>query len=438
MPNNKPKNNPIRFFGAGLFIALLFFVFLFQPKVYGATADELRTKIQQQTSDLAKLDAEIAKYQAALTTTKSQSSSLKNEIAKIDITRQKLKTDIAATMKKLAIAELTIDKLGIGIKSKEENIQSDREMIAETLRQLNQQEKQGLTETILGSDKISDFLDSAGRYISLSGKIDEKISNLTNNKKQLENDKKQTEAQKKLLDDFQNQLSDQKKVADSVRIEKDTLLTATKNKESNYQKLLNEQKKKKQQVEEELNKAEAALKIVLDPSLLPKAGTAALSWPLGKIIITQRFGNTDFSNSHQAVYNGQGHNGIDFGASTGSTVKAAADGKVLGTGNTDTTCQGASFGKWVFIQHDNGLSTLYGHLSLIKVSEGQVVNRGDSIAYSGNTGYSTGPHLHFTVYASQGVKVGSLKSKVAGCGTYTLPIASLNSYLNPLTYLPAL
>ena len=108
---------------------------------------------------------------------------------------------------------------------------------------------------------------------------------------------------------------------------------------------------------------------------------------------------------------------------------------MIGAGDTDKTCQGASYGKWILIEHDNGLSTLYAHLSLIKVSEGQIVTTSQLIGYTGNTGYSTGPHLHFTVYASQGVKVGSLKSKVAGCGTYYLPLASPNSYLNPLNYL---
>ncbi|MFA5290953.1 MAG: M23 family metallopeptidase, partial [Candidatus Paceibacterota bacterium] len=151
--------------------------------------------------------------------------------------------------------------------------------------------------------------------------------------------------------------------------------------------------------------------------------------------LTQGFGNTDFAQSHQAVYNGKGHNGIDLAASIGSQVYSAEDGQVAGIGDTDKTCLGASFGKWVLIKHNNGLSTLYAHLSSIKVGSGQSVKRGEVIALSGNTGYSTGPHLHFSLYASGGVKVSSLKSQVAGCGTYTLPIASYNAYLNPLNYL---
>jgi murein DD-endopeptidase MepM/ murein hydrolase activator NlpD len=118
----------------------------------------------------------------------------------------------------------------------------------------------------------------------------------------------------------------------------------------------------------------------------------------------------------------------------GTPIYAVADGVVEGVGDTDKTCPKASFGKWVFIRHTNGLATAYGHLSLIKATEGQKVKAGDLIAYSGNTGHSTGPHLHLTVYASNGVAErasASCKGK-----NYRMPIAPTNAYLDPLLYLP--
>ena len=128
------------------------------------------------------------------------------------------------------------------------------------------------------------------------------------------------------------------------------------------------------------------------------------------------------------------HNGVDFRASLGTRVKSASNGTVAGIGDTDIVCSGASYGKWILLKYDNGLSSLYGHLSVISVKSGQKVITGEVVGYSGNTGYSTGPHLHMSVYASQGVKISTLKSTVCN-GNYIIPLADTKAYLDPLIYL---
>ena len=115
---------------------------------------------------------------------------------------------------------------------------------------------------------------------------------------------------------------------------------------------------------------------------------------------------------------------------------AMGSGTVMGTGDTDLACKGASFGKWVFIKYNNGLSSTYGHLSVITAKVGQEVSAGDVVGLSGNTGSSTGPHLHVAVYASDGVKVDTVPSRSCGGKIFTQPIAALNAYLDPALYLP--
>lgn len=85
------------------------------------------------------------------------------------------------------------------------------------------------------------------------------------------------------------------------------------------------------------------------------------------------------------------HSGVDFSGAIGHAVYAAADGTVLETG-TDTYC-----GNYVILSHNNGEMTYYAHCSNILVEVGQAVVRGDTIAGMGDTGMSTGPHLHFAV-----------------------------------------
>jgi len=84
------------------------------------------------------------------------------------------------------------------------------------------------------------------------------------------------------------------------------------------------------------------------------------------------------------------HYGIDLRVSVGQDVYAAFDGKVR-----VTDCDKYGYGKFVVIRHSNGLETLYGHLSEILVEANQYVSAGDRIGLGGNTGRSTGPHLHF-------------------------------------------
>ncbi len=90
-----------------------------------------------------------------------------------------------------------------------------------------------------------------------------------------------------------------------------------------------------------------------------------------------------------------GTNGIDFGAPIGTSVYAAAGGTVLvAKGNG---AYNGGYGNYVVIEHGNGTQTLYAHLSKTTVSVGDRVGQNDLIGKSGNTGKSTGPHLHFEV-----------------------------------------
>ena len=93
------------------------------------------------------------------------------------------------------------------------------------------------------------------------------------------------------------------------------------------------------------------------------------------------------------------HYGIDYGAPTGTPIVASASGTVV-----RTSC-GSGYGKCLILQHDNGTRTLYAHNSVIYVSTGTSVKQGQKIAAVGNTGRSTGPHLHFEIIKSNGQKV---------------------------------
>ena len=101
----------------------------------------------------------------------------------------------------------------------------------------------------------------------------------------------------------------------------------------------------------------------------------------------------DYGEKFEPLYTDESpHRGIDYGCPEGTEILASNDGTVIYTGTLTV-----GYGKYVQLLHDGGYSTFYAHLSAILVREGQAVSIGQVIGLSGNTGNSTGPHLHFEV-----------------------------------------
>ena len=414
-----------------IFLAIFIFVIPFFSSA--ATIDELRLKISERNNAIADLEKEIVAYQEKLLTAGAEKQTLQAKINELENTRKKLTAELKVTENRITTASLSIEELGLAIAQKEADIFARRAEIADAIRQINQLELNTFVETAL-SGKFSTLWNDLEAMSQLKAGVGEALTAIKELKVGLEMDKRAEEAKRKNLVTFRGNLTDQKAIIEYNKKETNTLLSATKSKEANYKKTLAEKLALKEAFERELGEFESELNIAIDPTKIPPAGLGVLHWPLDSVAITQKFGLTSFSLSNPTVYNGSGHNGVDFRASIGTPVKAALAGVVKGIGNTDQVCPGASYGQWILLEHFNGLSTLYAHLSLIKISEREPVATGAVIGYSGATGYATGPHLHFTVYATQGVQVANRQSKVCG-GTYRMPIADPKAYLNPLQYL---
>ena len=284
---------------------------------------------------------------------------------------------------------------------------------------------------LLSNKNLTDFWIEIENTIKVQAEISDQVDEVRDIKASLELAKADLEQKKKELEDYTNELSGKKQALLSTKKEKSSLLSVTKNTEANYQKILKDKLALKEALDQEINAYESQIRLAIDPKSFPPAGKGILAWPLDYVYITQNFGKTSESGR---LYVSGTHNGVDFRAAIGTKVKSAGDGVVEGVGDTDLVCAGASYGKWVFIRYDNGLASAYGHLSVISAKSGQRVKTGDVVGYSGSTGYSTGPHLHMSVFAGQGVKISTLKSAVCK-GTYTMPLADIKAYLDPLIYL---
>ena len=117
----------------------------------------------------------------------------------------------------------------------------------------------------------------------------------------------------------------------------------------------------------------------IDPSLAPLTKANA--------IVTSPFG----LRMHPILKRPMKHNGVDLGAKFGSEIYAAGDGKVILTNFNSIS------GNYLVVEHKDGQSSSYAHLSKIAVSKGDMVSKGQIVGYVGSTGRSTGPHLHYEV-----------------------------------------
>lgn len=396
--------------------------------------DDLKSKIDDRNSKIKQIEEEIKAFNNEINKTTKETKTLQNTIKSLDTTDKKLKADINLTASKIDKTNFVIQDLSFDIEETEKRINSDLKALEESLRNLYQKEDENIVVVFLNNKNLNDFFDHIEYLKRFNKELKVKNDELQVLKNDLTSKKQSQENENKRLKNLKEDLSDKKKIVEINKIEKSTLLVQTKNKEATYKELLKQKQTEKDLFEKELFEFESQLRYEIDPSKLPSAKSGILSWPLDDVYITQQFGRT---NASKRLYVSGSHNGVDFRASVGTPVKSVLSGTVIGTGNTDEVRGCSSFGKWVMVRHNNGLSTIYGHLSLIKVAEGQTVSTGDVIGFSGNTGYSTGPHLHLGVYASQGVRIEKFANS-KGCKNVRMPLADIKAYLDPMLYLPSL
>lgn len=421
---------------------------------------QIRSQIDEHADRIRALEEEEKKIQQQLNQVAGQRQTLQTAVQQIDLSRQQTSTQINLTENRISSTNLKLNELARDISSTEQRIALDRETIAKSIRTMAEVGEVSVVEQVFASDDLTQMWVAIDDAASINNALRANVAQLSETKNQLSGQREDEASKRQELTTFRDDLATQKQTLDVQRSEQNRLLTETRNQESTYQDLLTRKRAERALFEQALSNLENSLKSV-GQSEVPTVQTGVLAWPYSATFaqscvgkqsalgnphcITQYFGNTAFATANAQIYNGSGHNAIDIGMPIGTPVIAALSGTVIGTGNTDIVPGCYSFGKWVLIKHPNGLATSYSHLSAINVSKGQTVTTGQTIGLSGMTGYATGPHLHFSVYAATGVQVMDLgawrrsqgQAAGTGCsaGGAVMPVAPPSAYLNPMSYL---
>lgn len=390
-------------------------------------------KIEAQNAEIERLEAEILAFKKELEKTQSETYTLANAVKEIDLNQKKLDADLKLIEEKIKKTNLKLGKIGTEIEDKNDTINGLKRAVAVGARKMHESDGTSFLVYLLREETMSDAWREFDSFQTIESHFNDNLTKISNARVELEGKKTITEGEKKEILSLKNDLDVQKKIILANKNEKERLLKDSKTEESAYKKMIAENEKKKEQFEEEIRKIEEGIDYNLIVKDLPKG--VAFSWPLEKIIITQKFGKTSSSGR---LYKSGTHSGVDFGAPIGTPVYAMADGIVEGVGDTDIKCPRISYGRFILIKYDNGLASTYAHLSVMTATAGQKVIRGQLVGYTGNTGYSTGPHLHVSIYARDAVNLQTLPSISCKGKILTQPIAPTGSYLDPLKYLPAL
>ena len=366
-----------------------------------ASSTNLQDQLQQKEQQLTSVSQQLTAAKSSLQQVQSQRVTLQQQVSLLNGNISTLNLGIQADNLTTQQLQIEQQQLSGNILDVSSSIQIKQGAIASTLQELerNDQSKGGLLAVFLQNGTLADSVFEANQVLNLQDQLAADIGNLKDLNVQYSNEIQQNSQKQTQIQSQQNDLQNKVSIVQDQQQQKQQLLASTKNQESVFQKQLTALQQQQSDINNQIEAIDSVLRTKIDPSTLPALGSGVLMMPVQgdtEADITQGYGATAFA---QTEYVHKWHNGLDLAASIGTPIVAAADGTVNAEANEDLYCPHGAYGKFITINHTNGLTTLYGHLSKILVTAGEKVTRGQLIAYSGNTGDVTGPHLHFTVFA---------------------------------------
>ena len=359
--------------------------------------EQLQDRISEKKEAVAEIEQSIEVYKKRIREKRLESASLSNQVAILDNRKAQVELDIGLTENRLDTITLELESLDLAIEDKEETIVKQQDIIAEMIRTIHYSDAKKYIEIAAAYDSFSDFYNPIQYVQRVEKSLGQSVRGLRIAQAELQDKHEQAENKQEAFVDLQEELAAKRDSLDEQQYLKQDLLGQTKSSERQFQTLLDSLRGQYQQIENEIAGIERDIRRQLEANdrLSGTGDPSQLSWPTQSRYITARFHDPDYPYRH--VFE---HNAIDIRSAQGTPLKAAASGYVARA----KRCSLASCYSYVMLVHSGGISTVYGHMSRIAVSEDQFVTRGDVIGYSGGTPgtvgagpFVTGPHLHFEV-----------------------------------------
>lgn len=334
-------------------------------------ADSLSDQLQEARDAQAELEKQIEAIQ-------SDKSKALEEKALLDRQNDKLRSEISLLQQQSDETQTRITEL----------TQKEQEQYELFCRQVREEEERGTVSYWSVLFKASSFTDLLARMDFVNEVMDydrQVISDLQTTRRQLTEDKAALEQQKSEMESSQTKLQQQVDAAS-------TLIREYEETEAGHQAMLDEAAEDEARIQALIRQQQSGGSSGGGGGSGSNSGVDGYIWPTNNTrVVTSPYGE------RWCPFHGyESHNGADIDAARGSAVLAAKSGRVIQAG------WNGGYGISVMIAHDDGITTLYGHMDGCSVSVGQTVSQGETIGICGNTGNSSGAHIHYTMYKNGG------------------------------------
>ena len=386
----KPRKDWRRVVVAALaaFLALIMLLPMFTMVLEAAQAADT-SALEQQIKEYQQRQAELA---AQIKDLDQQLKAIAGDKAQALEQKRLLDQQISAKVQEIQSTESIIaqyDALIADEQAKLEDTQAKEEIQYELFcKRVRAMEEAGTVSywsILFDSADFADLLDRA-TFVSEIMEADNKImDDLAALRKSIEAQKAELETSRADQQTQRDALVAQKKELDAKEADAAALVQKIQSQESEYQSSRDALKREEEEVEAQIIKKQKEIQAKIAAGQISFDPGTGWQWPVpGRYKITSTFG----PRIHPITGLPGNHTGTDVAAPKGTAILAARGGVVtISTYNN-------SYGNYVVVQHDNGIATLYAHMSSRAVSEGQIVTQGQTLGYVGSTGSSTGNHLH--------------------------------------------
>jgi murein DD-endopeptidase MepM/ murein hydrolase activator NlpD len=378
-----------------------------------ASSSEILKNLKGLKQQQSQIQAQSSKLESSIADNKAKTQTLVEKKADIDqqleISREKIDNLNQQIQQYSLLISEKQDELDQSV-AKEEAM---NEQYKTRLRSMEESGKISYWSILFKAQSFSDLLSRVDMIREIAKSDQLMLAKLDEMTKQVESERADLESQKTDLETAKSDLSAQQETMQTQRSQSDTLILQMADEYANLSADYQAAEQQQQELSAQIEKTESAYNKALSAEEAARIAalnkknnnkvTAAAAASSGKTStstgsflfpLAASSGITDAYGwrIHPLYGDRRFHEGVDFAASAGTAIYASKSGTVT------AATYGAAYGYYVTINHGDGYSTLYGHMTNYVVTAGQYVTQGQVIGYVGSTGWSTGPHLHFGIY----------------------------------------